>query len=639
MTTRYECELRNLDRAYTAALSLDVRTLTKMIEAGSELPLISVGSGGSFSTGSFAAILHEYVTGKVGCPVTPLEFLDHDRIDAGVAFFSASGKNKDICNAFKAAALREYRPGWALVLSENTAMHAITNRFQYLDIASYSDASFRDGFLAVSSLLISSILLIRSYEILAGWTTCLPDTLEELAQTTLGKNEFMWIIDATFDVATREIISVLYTPKMKPAAIDLESRFVEAALGSLHSADLRNFGHGRHFWLAKHAENTGVLALIGKGHDRLADRTIALLPKETQIVRINIHGPELLQILAGILVGLYFTAAGGRVAKIDPSRPGVPDFGRKIYKLNSNGMNNNQSNLNRAAAIRRKVDSSRDYVTDWNEAWLEVSDRIRTTPIQGIVLDYDGTISDSRKRYDPLPYSMRKALAYTLSLGLVIGIATGRGPSAGVALREAFPEERWDEVVVGYYNGSIVTTLADQSDPITNGHCDKEILTALSTSPMFQGLKVRENDKQISIRLKTGQSALEATQEAKCIITNMGHQGDVLISSHSIDIIFGSVSKQSVVESVKSYLSNGSGVILRIGDKGRPNGNDAKLLDHLYGLSVDEVSGSRDHCWNLSPAGILGSQATLYYLNALKKDGDNIYLAMGKSDRGYVNAS
>src|SRR3954471_4703185 len=54
--------------------------------------------------------------------------------------------------------------------------------------------------------------------------------------------------------------SVLFSPSLAAAAADLESRFIEGALGNLHAADWRNFGHGRHHWMAKRPSETGIVA-------------------------------------------------------------------------------------------------------------------------------------------------------------------------------------------------------------------------------------------------------------------------------------------------------------------------------------------------------------------------------------------
>ena len=60
----------------------------------------------------------------------------------------------------------------------------------------------------------------------------------------------------------RQNLAVLYPPSLLAAASDLESKFTEAAIGNVQTADYRHFAHGRHHWLAKRGNETGVLALI-----------------------------------------------------------------------------------------------------------------------------------------------------------------------------------------------------------------------------------------------------------------------------------------------------------------------------------------------------------------------------------------
>ena len=76
---------------------------------------------------------------------------------------------------------------------------------------------------------------------------------------------------------------VLHGPNARVGAIDLESKFTEAALGNLHYADWRNFAHGRHHWLAKRGAQSAIIALIGDDDERLAERTLALIPDEIPI--------------------------------------------------------------------------------------------------------------------------------------------------------------------------------------------------------------------------------------------------------------------------------------------------------------------------------------------------------------------
>ena len=66
---------------------------------------------------------------------------------------------------------------------------------------------------------------------------------------------------ATAPIWTRPTTLVLHGPSTRIGAVDLESKFTEAALGHLQLADYRNFAHGRHNWLAKRGETSSVLFL------------------------------------------------------------------------------------------------------------------------------------------------------------------------------------------------------------------------------------------------------------------------------------------------------------------------------------------------------------------------------------------
>ena len=62
MPSRYLRELSGLNGAYRAGLEMDVGPLCATIERWAARPMLMVGSGGSFSTATFAADLHEYAT-------------------------------------------------------------------------------------------------------------------------------------------------------------------------------------------------------------------------------------------------------------------------------------------------------------------------------------------------------------------------------------------------------------------------------------------------------------------------------------------------------------------------------------------------------------------------------------------------
>src|SRR5262249_54713312 len=134
------------------------------------------------------------------------------------------------------------------------------------------------------------------------------------------------------DFFTRADVAVLYGPDGRAAAIDLESKLVEAGLVSAHPADFRNFAHGRHHWFAKHPESS-VIAVASEDESELARRTLSLLPQHISslLLTSSRSGPQAwveLQLAVFELVRRYGQAVG-----IDPGRPGVPEFGRHIYHL------------------------------------------------------------------------------------------------------------------------------------------------------------------------------------------------------------------------------------------------------------------------------------------------------------------
>ena len=588
---------------------------------------------------ALAAFLHEYYTGFVGRAATPLEYLAMSDVRASVICFSASGRNRDIATAFKAAAQNEGGSVGALLMASNTPIHALQKRFSYAKVAAYAELKVKDGFLAVSSLVASAILLVRAYETALGRCASLPGDLQAAASAAIGRPSFDSLSDEVMSVAERRVVSVLYTPIARAAAVDLESRFVEAALGPLHVADLRNFGHGRHNWIAKHATETGVLMLIGDGLDILADRTMSLLPPETAKARIDLEGPAPLQALAALVTGLHVSEAAGRSAGIDPGKPSVPAFGRKLYRLGPGMTNKRQSDLNLEAALRRKAPPSDLREPGrrgaWEAAYRRAVERLQTATLHGVVFDYDGTLCAQHERFDPLSAKIGAALARLVKSRIAIAVATGRGPSAGQALRAVLPEACWGDVIVGYYNGGINTSLADDRDPLVGCTNPDPLVEALVADPFFSDAKIRANAVQISIRLNTGLSVKHAMEMARRIVSESGQDANVLASSHSIDLVRGNASKLAVVSALQLNSSNSNATVLRIGDKGAWPGNDSQLLDDPFGLSVDQASCHMDHCWNLAPAGVLGVQATLYYLSRVESNEQGMCLRIRSSDRGY----
>ena len=641
MNTKYRRELDALQEVYETALCVDIEPIVQLVERISHHPLIAVGSGGSYSTASFAADLHEHKTGQIGRAATPLDIISSKAKQAATVCFSASGRNRDIGVAFQIAAQAEAGPVGALVLATNTPLHSLQRRYTYTDVVESSGSIFKDGFLAVASMITSAILLKRAYDTVFGFGETLPPNLEGFAEKTIGNHSFSDIRETTQEVTSKQFLSLLFSPSMKSTAIDLESRFVEAALGAIHTADYRNFGHGRHHWIAKRGTNTGIVALVGKRDQVLADRTLNLIPDEVSTWRMDVAGSRDEQSIAGLIIGLYLSEVAGMSAGIDPGKPGVPSFGRKLYGLGPGALNRKPSNVNKLSAIYRKTTD--EVLADsekatWEQAYQNAITTWSTARIKAIAFDYDGTLCDSRNRYNPISPEIGEAITKVVENGISIGVATGRGPSAGKALRNCLSPEYWSSVVMGYYNGAVMTTLADERDPLIGSCQNEELLVALKTHPVLLGCHFRANAAQVTIRLPASLGVGEAVSAVNSVLSDHSFSGPVTASSHSVDVQFGEFSKMLVVDRLQTSVAL-DGIVMRLGDKGVWPGNDAELLDSPYGLSVDEASRHTRNCWALAPAGVKGIQATLYYLKSLKFNNGIATLVLKPGDRGNVYAS
>ncbi len=637
MTTRYRAELKRAEKAYQSATKADISELCRVVDRWRERPMIMVGSGGSYSVASFAAQIHEATGGVPAKAVTPLEVTAGNLRDAGVACFSASGRNRDIGVAFKTAAQRELTPLSALVLRSVSPLHALNHRFQYADVVGFQADSFKDGFLAVGSLIASSVLITRAYLAASSEDKELPPSLEELMYLTIGDWSAEDIAGQAKELCRGRTASVLFTNSLRATSVDLESRFVEAGLGNLHVADLRNFGHGRHFWVHKHKATTGVVNLIGDGMSTLADKTLDALPPEIPRLRIDFQGPEHFQAIAGIFAGLYISLGASEAAGVDPAKPGVPDFGRRLYRIGPTPPRVLQKELNfRASILRKGLPSSTSCFEEWRSHYDSSLAAVTSASIQGLVMDYDGTISDERDRFRVgLRSHVAQELTRLIQEGLAIGVATGRGPSAGASLRSSIPSEYWESVLVGYYNGAVITSLADDRDPLVEDMDESDpLIIELKKGALLSSCQLRANKKQISVKLSSGLDVPLALAEIQTSLSKWPSEKHMVISSHSVDVLIARQSKLMLVKELCSKQGISKDVVLRLGDRAMPPGNDAELLDHPLGLSVDQANRDPKTGWAFAPAGVLGVQATVYYLQKLKKSGDSWTMTLKANDRG-----
>lgn len=627
----YALELDRLTETYAWAQAVPIDRLASVISASAPLPLLAVGSGGSLTAAHLASALHQNYSGALGKPVTPLEFVSSKLHlgSVGVMILSASGANTDVIAALQNAVLREPRRCLVFSLRKGSRLSRLAEAYRFVDLVDcLNPPSVKDGFLATNSLLAFSVLLIRAYALAFSTSDNLPSRLESLfTREPLNDARFHDLHSACRPLWKRETLVVLYGAGVQAAALDLESKFTEAALGNVQISDFRNFAHGRHHWLAKQGSRSSVLALYSEDEREIAERTLRLIPSNIPAVRIGLPGAGPTALLAALVAVLHVVGSAGEQRRIDPGRPGVPIFGRRIYGLRALRPSRRDLTLPESVAIARKLRldvralTNRQDLPFWEQRCRQFVVKLQETSFGAIIFDYDGTLCDERDRFSGVGPSVMQYLTSFLRAGIPVGIATGRGRSVRDDLRKGIPQELWAHMHLGYYNGSEIALLADDMHPTASTEpCEtlSSAAVAVLEDPIIAQLATCEpRQMQVSILAKLAASADLLWRRVQQIAES--HRINVLRSSHSMDLLAPHVSKRSLLAHLANFGQEGLQVLV-IGDKGQWPGNDHELLGSPYSLSVDEVSSDPDTCWNFALPGHRGVQAVLDYLDVLHAD-------------------
>jgi hydroxymethylpyrimidine pyrophosphatase-like HAD family hydrolase/fructoselysine-6-P-deglycase FrlB-like protein len=612
-------------------MEVDIAPLRAAIRTASLYPIRATGSGGSLTVAHAIANLHQTDAHRLAAVSTPLELVS-ESLDSCLSnwIFSAGGTNVDVLAAARALIRREPRQIAVLCGRNASPLADLCRRHPFVDLLIYEPPAGKDGFLATNSLLGFVTLLARAY---AEETSSLhwKASVEAVSNLLASADKLKAWKVSTAPLWDRPTTIVLYGPSTRVGAVDLESKFTEAALGSIQLADYRNFAHGRHHWLAKRGDLSGVLAFVSDEESSLARRTLDLIPLKIPRVCIDVPGPNYAALLGSLIAALEITETAGRARGIDPGQPGVPQFGRKLYRLSSPKREQKDDVVRLAErdaiAISRKTGvpihklETLGGLARWQNFLNKYRERLYAATFGAVAFDYDGTLVDIRHRFGQAPDGITDELTRLLKSGIMLAVATGRGASARRDLRAKIPEKLWKRMLVGYYNGAEVSGLDGDDIPDgSSGTCDElcVLAAALRSQPELADAAIQTDRKyQITLEAKPGIAESRLWDIAQQVVraTRSGYVG-VTRSSHSIDIVAIGTSKLAVLSRLRSHV--GEAPILTIGDRGRWPGNDYELLQEKFSLSVDETSVDPESCWNLASAGQRGIAATLEYLHGLK---------------------
>jgi fructoselysine-6-P-deglycase FrlB-like protein len=618
----FKSELNKLENTYKWALSIELKDLFDSLFS-KDAPFFIVGSGGSFSVCTYVAFLLQQ-RGVFAKAVTPLELIYATPLirKSSILLISASGKNKDIILAAKACINHDAQQIITICLTKDTLLSNLVSKVGNATTFEFPIPAGKDGFLATNSL----IAYFTIFERLFG-----DSKLQDISELSFGDSR------PSLDKFAKQLpksptFVVLYGGYGQCVAVDIESKFTEAALGNISLSDYRNFGHGRHHWFAKRASTSAVVALISPNERQIAEKTLSLLPKKIPRLIMSTETTSPSGAIELLIKSFWLANRIGEIQKIDPGKPGVPSFGSKLYNLNALSIykkmvSHSASDLaiikkSSAPTLAVLSDNEVDFWKKSKEAFISILNKKK---FGCLVLDYDGTICDNKHRFEAIEPRVKLALNTFLSKGFILGVISGRGKSIREALQDAIEYKYWEQVILGYYNGADIGILPDNNLPIK----DENSIAPLNSigqilnnhillSPMVD---ITYRPKQITIEAKKQSSWSRIKPIVYDLIAECNYDSiKVMESSHSMDVILRPiVSKLNILEycSKASSKLGVSSACLCMGDKGKYPGNDFELLATPFSLSVDEVSSNSSSGWNFAPPGLRGVEALLFYFKTI----------------------
>lgn len=613
----YREELQKLVGTTAESYAFPIERLKRAVEDSAGHGLVIVASGGSQTPAQYLAELQQETLGHPCRVMTPLVFQSSEAYARGcVWLLSAGGRNPDILQACGHAIASGAQSITALIASEDTPLQRMLAGYGASRTVAFTLSAGCDGFLATNSLWASCLLLERAYSAAFG------DRSEVLAEDVA--NLLDWAektVEGLSEWGT-DVIGI-GDPETMVGLADLEMRATEASLANVWVSDLRNLGHGRHYWFADRRSATAALCFATRPYQALADRTAALVSEVSPVQRIEVPFAGSQARLASIASSMYIAQRMGDRLQRDPGRPGVPAFGEQIYKLEvptkaSRAPTSLDEQIVMAKLGRHVLALSDEEFAYWLDRLRAYRSKLQAADISAVVFDFDGTLVESSRRYEAMEWPIVDELRRLLAADVHIGIATGRGGSCGEELRKQLPADLWGRVWIGYYNGAVIQPLSDPKptamEPDAVIQEARERIERYVLRPGWG--RCRTYAKQCSASLLDGRSLSQAWCEIAAALQDLIDAGRLMVwqSSHSIDIVSAGVSKQEVISAIAARANCLPEDVLCVGDRGRWPGNDFELLQMPLSLSADQCSSAEDRCWNLAGTSRRQVAATCYQL-------------------------
>lgn len=587
---------------------------------------VAIGSGGSAVTAEYFARCRTTLQLGPTLVMTPMQFVMSMEQWGGseIWLFSAGANNPDIGAAYHSASASQCGAIRLMTTRNNGATTIAAANNARASIFRLPVADPKDGFLATHSMIamIAALALAcdRLIEQPRG-NLLVRDILDEAERAALPVKAAQPI-----NFEPGDTILVLHDPQLAAVAVLVETSLWETGIAPVQRTDFRNFAHGRHVWAARHASSMFVFALTTLESRAVWQPVQSALPKQIRGSEIELgHGGRLSN-ARGILRGLAVIEELGRLAGIDPGRPGRGAFAEAIY--DDTALATLSASL--TASVRHKGAARLLHdpgVVEELSICAAGSARMRdlaAARFSGVALDYDGTVvpnQPTEARLGPPSAEVMNELVRLVDSGVQVGFATGRGGSAGERLRDALPSRVHPKILMGYYNGAYIRSLdvdirgdRPAPDPDVSLVRDWVLLSGLLRS------NVTLSDRPLQITIDHDDIVdVEGFAKAmeNCPQAREG-QVRILSSHHSFDIVAHSTSKLRVIDALRKRAGNSELHILGIGDSGSPLGNDRELLSEPHGLSVGSVCGHYKGAWTLFGFRPEGPEAVALILRSMQ---------------------
>ncbi|MDH4990690.1 hypothetical protein QEZ48_07580 [Aquamicrobium lusatiense] len=608
---------------------LNLASLSSALVRGSTKDAYAIGSGGSLISSHYLASCRADITDRPTSVQTPMEFVLDQRDLSGsqVWLFSGRGENADVHAALAAARAKGCRD-IHIVTSNPVAPVVAEAKFAAKPhvLPAFEE---KDGFLSTHSLISVVAALLRATDLgLHGNSQ--PSRLQKLrdhVKACRDQSEIRRLESEFSSIGPDDTLIILSDPRLRAAAVALETSLWETALCPVQLTDFRNFAHGRHVWLHKRSANTFLLAMLGSHSSSSWQQIKDQLPTGLRQLEITYGDAGRFHQATAIVDTLMIIEALGTAQEVDPAKPGVGPTARAIY--DGDALQATAQVLEGPVRHKLKANLKHDlnHGFDPVQGYQQFLKGLKEAHFGALVLDYDGTVVTTADRLKPPRKDILDELVRLLSEGLQIGFATGRGGSAGEMLRDHIPASYHQAILMGYYNGGYLQPLDIdiRKQPASEPGAIANMIRWLAERSDLLSAKPKVSGVQISITVDDSLQSRQLILELDSAPEVISGAVRIVRSGHSIDIGMKENTKLNVVEAMLPKTADNSGQILCIGDSGGVNGNDFELLGHSYGISVREVCHRPNVCWTIFGSDIRGPDALLTILKSMTRISNGIF--------------